>query len=107
MDSNKFQRAVTNLGYYNASLKLTAERSLTKSAKSPSLKLRERLSILKRKKKTSKFQGILNFFKKFDLYGEQVSLKYKGEEKFTTLYGSIVSLIILFFIFIYTIQQAN
>jgi len=45
-------------------------------------------------------------FKSLDLYGENVTLHFKGQEKYTTLLGAVVSLFILILIISYSFQQA-
>ena len=48
----------------------------------------------KRKKRWWKGEKVASKFKEIDLYGEQVSLTYKGEQSYKTLPGAIVSIFV-------------
>ena len=53
----------------------------------------------KRKKRWWRGEKVGSKFKEMDLYGEQVSLTYKGDQSYKTIPGAIVSLIVLLTIF--------
>ena len=45
--------------------------------------------------------GFVNFLKSFDVFGEPVSLNYKGGTTFKTCLGAFFSIIIKIFLLIY------
>jgi len=49
----------------------------------------------KRKKRWWRGEKVGSKFKEIDLYGHQVSLTYKGEQKYNTIPGAIVSVIVI------------
>ena len=49
--------------------------------------------------------GLINFLTSFDVFGEPVSLNYKGDTSFKTFIGAIFSIIIKSFLMIYAGQQ--
>jgi hypothetical protein len=48
-----------------------------------------------RKKKWWRGQRLKSKFKELDMYGEQISLTYKGESQFKTLPGAMASLVVI------------
>ena len=48
-----------------------------------------------RKKKWWRGQRLKSKFKELDIYGEQISLTYKGESQFKTLPGAVTSLVVM------------
>jgi len=59
----------------------------------------------KRKKKWWRGEKLRSKFKEVDLYGEQVSLTYKGEQSFKTMPGAIVSVIVIIVILAFSIYR--
>ena len=59
----------------------------------------------KRKKKWWRGQKVASKFKEIDLYGEQVSLTYKGDQRYKTMPGAIVSVIVLLTIIAFSIYR--
>ena len=54
-----------------------------------------RKELKKRKKRWWKGEKVLSKFKEIDLYGEKISLTYKGEQTYKTLPGAIISVLVL------------
>jgi hypothetical protein len=59
----------------------------------------------KRKKKWWRGEKLRSKFKEVDLYGEKVSLTYKGEQSFKTMPGAIVSVIVILVILAFSIYR--
>ena len=49
--------------------------------------------------------GLINFLTSFDVFGEPISLNYKGDTSFKTIIGAIFSIMIKVFLMIYAGQQ--
>ena len=59
----------------------------------------------KRKKRWWRGEKLKSKFKEIDLYGEKVSLTYKGEQTFKTMPGAIVSVIVILVILAFSIYR--
>ncbi len=49
--------------------------------------------------------GLRQFLYNFDLFGETIGLRYKGDSTYHTLTGSIISIIVMFILLGITISQ--
>jgi hypothetical protein len=47
----------------------------------------------------------MGFFKNFDMYGEPITLQYKGEDKYKTNVGACVSILLLIMILAYSLSK--
>lgn len=60
----------------------------------------------RRRHKLSCTKRIGDYFKSIDVYGEKISLTYKGEETFKTYPGAITSLMILSLVLLYGVFRS-
>ena len=49
--------------------------------------------------------GIINFLTSFDVFGEPISLNYKGDKSFKTFIGAFFTIMIKTFLMVYAGQQ--
>ena len=45
---------------------------------------------------------MLKYFKGIDMYGESVHINYQGHEKYKTIYGALVTLVVIFIMTFYS-----
>ena len=70
--------------------------------------LEKKPSLKKRLKKKKGLVGVFSaFIKYFDFYGEEIRLTYKGDSRYKTTTGGVVSLILLGLILLYSVTRVT
>ena len=65
----------------------------------------KKYKVSRKRRKDSSKPEVGKFFKSLDIFGQKVTLTYKGEEHFKTFLGAFVSLLVLATILAYTIYR--
>ena len=52
-------------------------------------------------------EGVGEYVKSYDVYGQPISLHYEGEDTYKTCPGGLISMVILFIIYVYALVKGK